>query len=53
MTVDVSRVKIYVRPGYTDMRKGVNGLMAIIQEAMELNPLSGSVFCFATGAGNY
>jgi transposase len=46
MTVDVSRVKIYIRPGYTDLRKGVNGLTAIIQEEMELNPLSGSVFLF-------
>ena len=25
MTVDVSRVNIYIRPGYTDLRKGVNG----------------------------
>ncbi|MDR1301620.1 MAG: IS66 family insertion sequence element accessory protein TnpB [Treponema sp.] len=46
MTVDLSRVKIYIRPGYTDLRKGVNGLTAVIQEEMELNPLSGSVFLF-------
>jgi transposase len=46
MTVDLSRVKIYIRPGYTDLRKAVNGLTAIIQEGMELNPLSGSVFLF-------
>jgi transposase len=46
MTVDLSRVTIYIRPGYTDMRKGANGLTAIIQEEMELNPLSGSVFLF-------
>jgi transposase len=46
MTVDLSRVKIYIRPGYTDLRKAVNGLTAIIQEEMELNPLSGSVFLF-------
>jgi transposase len=46
MTVDLSRVTIYIRPGYTDLRKGVNGLTAIIQEEMGLNPLSGSVFLF-------
>jgi transposase len=46
MTADLNRVKIYIRPGYTDMRKGVNGLTAVIQEEMELNPLSGSVFMF-------
>jgi transposase len=48
MTVDLSRVKIYIRPGYTDMRKGVNGLTVIIQEEMELNPLRGSVFLFCS-----
>jgi transposase len=46
MTADLSRVKIYIRPGYTDFRKGVNGLTSIIHEEMELNPLSGSVFLF-------
>jgi hypothetical protein len=30
MTVDLSRVKIYIRPGYTDLRKGVNGLTSVI-----------------------
>jgi transposase len=48
MTVDLSGVKIYIRPGYTDMRKGVNGLTVIIREETELNPLSGSVFLFCS-----
>ncbi|MDR3338125.1 MAG: IS66 family insertion sequence element accessory protein TnpB [Treponema sp.] len=46
MTVDLNRVKIYIRPGHTDLRKAVNGLTGIIQEGMEMNPLSGSVFLF-------
>jgi transposase len=46
MTVDLSSVKIYIRPGHTDLRKAVNGLTGIIQEEMELDPLSGSVFLF-------
>jgi hypothetical protein len=48
VTVDLSRVKIYIRPGYTDLRKAVNGLTVIIREEMELNPLSGSVFLFCS-----
>jgi transposase len=46
MTVDLSKVKIYIRPGHTDLRKAVNGLTGIIQEEMGMNPLSGSVFLF-------
>jgi transposase len=46
MTVDLNSAKIYVRPGYTDLRKAVNGLTAIIQEDMGEDPLSGSVFLF-------
>ena len=46
MTVDLSKVKIFIRPGFTDMRKAVNGLTGIIQEKMEQDPLSGSVYIF-------
>jgi transposase len=46
MTVDFNRVKIYIRPGATDMRKGVNGLTALVQEGMEQDPFSGSVYIF-------
>ena len=46
MIVDLSKVKIYLRPGTTDLRKAVNGLTAIIQEAMKEDPFSGSVFLF-------
>ena len=46
MTVDIEAVRIYIRPGYTDLRKAVNGLAAIIQEQMKQDPLSGSLFLF-------
>jgi transposase len=46
MTVDLSRVKIYIRPGYTDLRKAVNGLTVLVQEQMEQDPFSGSVYLF-------
>jgi hypothetical protein len=30
MTVDLSTVRIFIRPGQTDLRKGVNGLTALV-----------------------
>jgi transposase len=46
MTVDLNAVKIYIRPGATDLRKAANGLTVLVQEQMELDPLSGSVYLF-------
>ena len=46
MTVDLNRVKIFIRPGHTDLRKAVNGLTALVQEAMKGDPFSGSVYLF-------
>jgi transposase len=46
MTVDLQAVKIYIRPGATDLRKGANGLTVLAQEQMGLDPLSGSVYLF-------
>jgi transposase len=46
MTVDLNAVKIYIRPGATDLRKAASGLTVLVQEQMELDPLSGSVYVF-------
>jgi transposase len=46
MTLDLQRVKIYIRPGGTDMRKGASGLTALVQEEMKRDPFSGSVYIF-------
>ena len=46
MTIDLSAVKIFLRPGTTDMRKAANGLTAIVQEAMGQDPFSGNVYVF-------
>jgi transposase len=46
MVVDLSKVKIYMRPGSTDMRKAVNGLSVVVQEEMLHDPFSGSVYLF-------
>jgi transposase len=48
MTVDLSKVRLYIRPGYTDLRKAVNGLTALAQETMKQDPFSGSVFLFCS-----
>jgi len=49
MIIDLTQVKIFLRPGKTDMRKAINGLTAIVQEVMKYDPLSGSVFLFCNG----
>ena len=46
MIIDLTQVKIFLRPGKTDMRKAINGLTAIVQEVMKYDPFSGSVFVF-------
>ena len=46
MTVDLSKVKIFLRPGYTDLRKAVNGLAEIIEGEMSGEPFSGNVYVF-------
>jgi len=46
MIIDLSKVKIFLRPGITDMRKAVNGLSAIVQENMKQDPFSGNVYLF-------
>jgi transposase len=46
MTIDPNKVKIFIRPGHTDMRKATNGLTSIVQEIMDQDPFSESVFIF-------
>lgn len=46
MFIDFETVKIFVKPGVSDLRKATNGLCIIIEEEMELSALSGSLFLF-------
>jgi transposase len=46
MTVNLDAVKIYLRPGATDLRKAARGLTVLVQDQMGLDPLSGSVYLF-------
>ncbi|GHV93143.1 hypothetical protein AGMMS50268_36460 [Spirochaetia bacterium] len=48
MTKDLSKAKIYIRPGHTDMRKAVNGLTLLVKEKMEQDPAN---LWFDSGSG--
>jgi transposase len=46
MTIDLSKARIFIRPGHTDLRKAVNGLGGIIEGQMGEEPFSGNVYLF-------
>ena len=46
MTIDFSKVQIFIRPGYTDLRKAVNGLSVLIEQQMAGEVFSGNVYMF-------
>lgn len=37
---------IYIAPGYTDLRRGIDGLAGIVQSQFGLNPFSNSLYLF-------
>ncbi len=44
--LNLSNVRIFLRPGATDMRKQINGLSIIVEAGLNKNPLSGNLFLF-------
>ncbi|MBI5896318.1 MAG: IS66 family insertion sequence element accessory protein TnpB [Desulfobacterales bacterium] len=46
MMLPKSPQRVYLAVGYTDMRKAINGLSILVEQAMELNPFSGDLFVF-------
>lgn len=47
MLADISGVdKIYIICGYTDMRKAIDGLCAIIKDQLDMDPQSNSIYLF-------
>jgi len=52
MIIDISKIKIFVKPGATDFRKQINGLSIIVQEELELDPLNGNLYLFCNKRKN-
>jgi len=46
MKVNWNEVRIFIKPGVTDMRKQINGLAIMIEEKMKLDPLNGHLYLF-------
>lgn len=46
MRIDWKTVNIFLRTGYTDMRKQINGLSVLVQRDLKQNPLTGDLFVF-------
>ena len=46
MIPNFEKTDIYIKCGRTDMRKQISGLSAIVQEEMELNLFSNTLFLF-------
>ena len=38
--------KVYIACGYTDIRKGIDGLAAMVQQEFELDPFTNTLFLF-------
>lgn len=46
MIIDWKTVRIFVKPGATDMRKQINGLSVIVSEELKMNVFEGNLFLF-------
>ena len=44
--LELGTARIFVRPGATDLRKQINGLVLLVQEQMRLSPFAASLFVF-------
>lgn len=52
MFIDLNQYSIYLRPGATDMRKQIASLASLVQESLELDPFSKSLFLFSNKKRN-
>jgi transposase len=52
MITPPANTRIWIAAGVTDMRRGFTGLSALVQTALEHDPLSGHVFCFRGRRGD-
>lgn len=52
MIVPPAGTRVWLAAGVTDMRKGMDGLAALAQTALEANPFSGHIFVFRGRRGD-
>jgi transposase len=45
-------VRVYVATGATDLRRSIDGLAALVRDALALDPLSGHLFLFRNRRGD-
>jgi len=48
---DIPAEKIYIKCGYTDMRRSIDGLSAMVQQIFKLDPCNRNLYIFC-GRGN-
>lgn len=46
MLTDIKADKIYLAVGYTDLRRGIDGLACIVQDQFRLDPFTNTLFLF-------
>ena len=46
MILDWNKVRVFAKPGSTDMRKQINGLSILVEEDLEMDPLECNLFIF-------
>ena len=44
--------RVFLAAGSTDMRKAINGLSVLVEQAMDLNPFAGDLFVFCNRRRN-
>ncbi len=47
-----SDVRVYLACGYTDMRKGMQGLAMLVQQVLAEDPFNGALYAFRGRGGN-
>lgn len=52
MLIIPAGVKVHLALGYTDMRKGLDGLATLVQETLKQDPFSGHLFAFRGRKGS-
>lgn len=50
--IPTDSIQVYLALGRTDMRKAINGLSVLVEQAMGLDPFSGDLFVFCNRRHN-